>query len=66
MEDIYFDDFIGTELYGSQGYYKSSLTINEKNDFITSPNISISLETLLVNLLQKKYIINLIKKVQCH
>ena len=40
MEDIYFDDFIRHKLYGSQGYYKSSLTINEKNDFITSPNIS--------------------------
>ena len=34
MEDIYFDDFIRHKLYGSQGYYKSSLTINEKNDFI--------------------------------
>ena len=40
MEDIYFDDFIRHKLYCSQGYYKSSLTINEKNDFITSPNIS--------------------------
>ena len=40
MEDMYFDDYMRHKSYGSGGYYKSSLSVNEKKDFITSPNIS--------------------------
>ena len=40
MADIYFDDYMRHKLYGSRGYYKSSFSVKEKNDFITSPNIS--------------------------
>ena len=40
MEDMYFDDYMRHKSYGSRGYYKSSLSVSEKKDFITSPNIS--------------------------